>query len=337
MIPIMMPQLPTADKLLPYLQRIDKNHWYSNYGPLNTEYEARLSKRYKCHVVTCSSATSGLTASLMAVLSAGKLVGMPGWTFAATASAIFAAGCRPGICDVGEDNAIDISTQLPCDAYMPVMPLGAPIDLGFWENMNIPIVIDGAGGFDSLENANIGNVPIVVSTHATKVFGTGEGGFVLSKDEDLIQKIRIILNQGMNPDKSIAYLGFNGKLSEYHAAVGLAELDNWQEKAGAWERVQVLYGEKISHLSHTHIETLPENVDADEAVKFLAVKGIMARRSWYGICHLQDVYRGEFSSPTPRTEKLRQRTLFLPKYVGMTDQEIDKVLEVFKDYLNECN
>lgn len=343
MIPIMRPLLPTADRLLPYIQRIDASRWYSNYGLLNEEYEAKLAGRYRCYVVTCSSGTAGLTAALMAVLpynyKTRAMVGMPSWTFAATASAIFAAGFRPLICDVKEDNVLSTLSCGGCHAFVPVMPLGAPIDLAWWdkvqEEFNVRCVIDGAAAFDSLAELEIGNCPVVVSTHATKVFGTGEGGFVLSKNKDLITKIRQILNQGMRTDKSIERLGFNGKLSEYHAAVGLAELDGWQQKSELWERVQVEYGGESDYLCSTHHETLPEGLDAKKAVAFLASKGIMARTSWYGICHLQDVYMktwfdgmasdGTIKVGMKNTEELRKRTIFLPKFVDMTDLEIEKV------------
>jgi dTDP-4-amino-4,6-dideoxygalactose transaminase len=361
MIPIMKPKLPSADKLLPYLTRIDENRWYSNFGKLNAEYEELLSDIFKCHVVTCSSATSGLTAALMAILpfnyKTRAMVGMPSWTFAATASAIFAAGFRPLICDVqnrnGFKNVLDTNSAGGCRAFVPVMPLGMPIDLVEWATFAeefCPVVVDGAAAFHSLARGaangmQIGKVPIVVSTHSTKVLSTAEGGFVLSQDKEFINKVRMILNQGMRPDKSVAHLGFNGKLSEYHAAIGLAELDNWPNKRDEWIRVQIEYGEQTDYATSTHDVLLPSGVEVEKIVQEMYKRGIMCRSSWYGICHLQDAYtkvwfdgmgsEGKLNMPMKRTEDLRKRTIFLPKFVDMTKSDIDYIKENLEFCLKE--
>lgn len=346
MIPIMRPLLPTADKIMPYLERIDKRRFYSNWGDLNSEYERRLSQLFNCHVVTCSSATAGLTAALMAALpfdyKTRAMVGMPSWTFCATASAIFSAGFRPLMCDVDSDDIISTSSAGGCQAFVVVAPLGKPANGWdvFAEHYKTPVVIDAASGFDSYKNVKIGNAPVVISTHCTKVFGTGEGGFVLSKDKDSIDKIRRITNQGMMADKSISELGINAKLSEYHAAVGLAELDGWEEKRGRWIEIQKWYGDDKPYANSTHSVLL--DAPAAPIVEKLLLKGIQARVSWYGTCHKQDAFTkvwfdgmdgdGEIHMPMDRTDMLAERTIFLPKYIGMTKQDVGYV----KRSLEEC-
>lgn len=355
MIPIMKPLLPTADKLLPYLKQIDDNRFYSNTGPLCQEYERRLSEMFDCHAVSCSSATSGLTATLMAVLpfnyKTRMMVAMPSWTFCATASAIFAAGFRPLICDVDKQGVLDTWSCGGARAFVPVMPLGNPINLQDWEELkdifDTPVVIDGAAGFDALTRQEIMDVPVVVSTHCTKTFATGEGGFVLSQDSNLIKGIRRILNQGMLPDKSISELGFNGKMSEYHAAVGLAELDGWENKRQLWHQLQGFYGDYREYVTSTHHVTLPENTDVNGVVKAMYRCGVMCRASWYGLCHLQKAYTevwshdmghdGTIKMPMKNTEELRKRTLFLPKYIGMTQEDVDYIRESLGESIAECS
>lgn len=331
MIPIMKPLLPSADAILPYLRRIDESRWYSNYGPLNEEYEDRLAKRYNCHVVTCASATVGITACLMALLP-GKdaTVGVPSWTFAASINAIYAAGHAPAMLDVYKDNIVDMSSGDGCDAYVIVAPFGKHVQV---EPTEKPAVIDAASGFDSFTQIPIGDTPVVISTHCTKVFGTGEGGFILSKDKQLIDRLRMILNQGMRADKSVAELGLNGKLSEYHAAVGLAELDGWEEKRKAWMYVQTLYGnENTGYVTSTQSELL--SVPAAPIVEKLAAKGIQARVSWYGTAHRQVPFMENAAGQCKmtRTDYLADHTIFLPKHIGMTQDDVLKV----KTSLMEC-
>ena len=99
----MMPSLPTADDLLPYLRRIDANRWYSNFGPLVGEFEARIAASFAgagdCHVVSVSSCTAGIELALRALsLPAGAPILVPALTFIATASAVRCAGLSPVVC-----------------------------------------------------------------------------------------------------------------------------------------------------------------------------------------------------------------------------------------------
>src|SRR4051794_31264292 len=68
-VPVARPRLPTAEAIAPYLQRIDEARWYSNFGPLLTEFEARLAGRFRprTHVVTVTNATQALTLTLQAM------------------------------------------------------------------------------------------------------------------------------------------------------------------------------------------------------------------------------------------------------------------------------
>ncbi len=98
-IPIARPRMPKAEALLPYLERIDRNRTYSNFGPLVAELEARLARRLGVDpacVVTVSNATAGLTLALQALTEgrAGVCL-MPSWTFVASAHAVAAAASRP--------------------------------------------------------------------------------------------------------------------------------------------------------------------------------------------------------------------------------------------------
>ena len=98
------PLLPTSDKLVPYLRRLDESRTYSNFGELNAEYQERLGELFCAPCVTGSSATSLITATLMAYdLPKGSLVAMPSWTFPATAAAVVGAGHVPYFCDVDEE------------------------------------------------------------------------------------------------------------------------------------------------------------------------------------------------------------------------------------------
>lgn len=225
----MKPLLPVAEKMLPYLKRIDESRYYSNFGELNAEYQERLGELFGAPCITGSSATSLITATLMAFdLPRGSLVAMPSYTFPATAAAVVSAGHVPYFLDV-DINGVMKAHDVSASAVIIVSPFGAPI---FVEgDCNVPVIVDAAAGFDAFSTVcKPGKIPVIISTHATKAFGTGEGGFITCTDADLMEKVRRITNFGLTPDRRIEYTGLNAKFSEYHAAVGLAELDGWREK-----------------------------------------------------------------------------------------------------------
>lgn len=281
------PLLPAAEKLLPYLCRIDETRLYSNFGPLNAEYQERLGELFGSPCVTGSSATSLLTATLMAYdLPRGSLVAMPSYTFAATAASVVSAGHIPFFCDVTEDGEMIMSVDVPdVSAVIVVAPFGKPLFLeGAFHPLDVPVIIDAAAGFDAFSTVcKPQNIPVVVSTHATKAFGTGEGGFVTCRNADLLERVRRITNFGLSPDRRIEYNGMNAKFSEYHAAVGLASLDGWPEK-----RAKLLEAVKP--------------YDLDYAITQVPVRGqgVMGR---YG-CHVHDAYKIYPRTDLPVTEEL---------------------------------
>src|SRR5207245_1355138 len=108
----------------------------------------------------------------------------------------------------------------------------------------IPVIIDGAASFAGLverPEASLGAIPVALSFHATKAFATGEGGAVATEDVALARRVAQALNFGISGVRDSRMASTNGKMSEYHAAVGLAELDGWTEKLAAFRVVAERY------------------------------------------------------------------------------------------------
>ncbi len=325
MIPIMRPKLPPARKLAKYLKQIDANHWFSNSGPLLKEYEARLADRFKAPVVATSSGTSALTAAIIALeLPKGSHIACPSYTFVATPAAIVAAGHVPFFCDVDTDGYM-VMDQPRVQAIVVVAPFGKGIEAFRGPKSDIPMIVDAAAGFDSMQDA-VHDIPVVFSTHCTKVMGTGEGGFLACTDTDFLAKVHTIINQGIDPYRAVPFTGINGKMSEYHAAVGMAELDGWEAKREKWKRVQHWYKDTSPHVTSTHLVSVP---DAAEAKKMLAAKGIDTRVSWYGCANLA-AYKDFPRTELPVTEHLMRTQLALPKYIGMSQEDVEYILEALK-------
>jgi dTDP-4-amino-4,6-dideoxygalactose transaminase len=350
----MRPRLPSAREIFPYLEFIDEKGWYSNYGALVTLLEAKFSQHLGCDgpaTVTAASATAGITATLLALqIPEGSLCVVPAWTFVATPHAIRAAGLAPFFHDVDRQTwALDPEQvrenlrRMPATvrAVMAVSPFGAPIDTNAWEafqdQTGIPVLIDAAAAFDTVHASRI---PSIVSLHATKILAAGEGGFIATTDTPLLERIRACSNFGFAGSRTAMCQAVNSKMSEYHAAVALADLYRWpgtrlkQVQINAWYRqalkqlngvsLQPGYGDgwvggttnillptpSLAQISH---QLLEQRVDS---------------RSWWGAgCHVQPAFidcpRGDLTV----TEELASRVLGLPHFRDMEEGDVYWVIE----------
>lgn len=316
------PLLASAERIAPYLKRIDETRYYSNVGHLVKEFEQRISEKFKTPCVTTSSATTGITACLLAFnLPKGSLIACPSWTFVATAAAIIAASHVPYFVDVYSDDWIPVALPRHVSAAVIVSPFGIPVNTTaldtLSESSGIPIIIDAAAGFDSVKP---GKCPVVISTHATKTFGTGEGGIVLSPDQGFLDKVRTISNFGLPEVKKV---GLNAKMSEFSAAVGLAELDWWAVKRMLWLGVKELYMETfagftspvfdISWASNVFPITVPNAAHA------LVRMGM--GRAWNPV-HRMPAYSDYPRTAMHVTDKLARTTLLLPFSIDQTREEV---------------
>lgn len=265
-IPVLRPRLPRAEQLLPYLRRIDRSRVYTNWGPLALELEARLAEHFGSghkSVVCASSGTAALAGAILAgageASSERPLALMPAYTFIATAAAASMCGYQPYLADIDRETwALNPETLRShpelsrIGVVVVVSPYGRPIAQEPWrafrEATGIAVVIDGAACFDtapSSAGAFLGDIPVAMSFHATKCFGSGEGGAIVCPDAQLHKRAVQALNFGFFGSRDSGSASLNGKMSEYHAAVGLAELDGWSEKLTEFRRVGALYLERL--------------------------------------------------------------------------------------------
>ncbi|MEA2893853.1 MAG: hypothetical protein QOI05_4646 [Bradyrhizobium sp.] len=356
-IPVMRPKLPRAERIAPYLNQIDSAGIYSNFGPLNIALEERLAAQFgvkKQMVTTVSNATQGLTLALAVQGGrAGTLCVMPAWTFIASAHAAIAAGLTPYFVDADpqtwalDPDAMDeVVAQAPSGvgAVMPVVPFGQPIDFPAWDRYRkrsgLPVVIDAAAGFDT---AVACETPVVVSLHATKVIGVGEGGFVLSTDEAVIRGIRARTNFGFMGSRNSIAASTNAKLSEYHAAVGHASLDEWPGARADWmaaaaryrsalpesNRLRYQRGFGVDWIASTCLLQFP-GFDADVVEHALDDAGVETRRWWGQGAHLHRSTTAFPRGVLSETEALVRSTLSVPFYRGIEPAEVEKVARVVR-------
>lgn len=372
---IQYPMLPPAAALAPYLAQIDGNRWYSNRGPLLWQLEDRLHRLFGAAehaVILMASGTAALEAAIIAHAGPGgphrPLALMPSYTFAATAQAAIRCGYVPYFVDVDPGTwMLDPQVVAGHPALdragliVPVAAFGRAPDMAGWERAQAqtatPVVVDAAASFEAFEAAGSGvesgagsgglisaTVPAVLSLHATKVFSTAEGGALMVRDETTLRRAGQATNFGLNDARVCEMDGFNGKLSEYHAAVGLAQLDHWTARKAQVARIAGLYrdGARGADLpGQLHVAPgiagayalfqTDDPAPADRAGARLASAGIGHRR-WYGRgLHREPVFAGCERDPLPVTERLGGGTIGLPAALDLTGAEIRGILACLSD------
>jgi dTDP-4-amino-4,6-dideoxygalactose transaminase len=359
-IPVMRPQLPSADRLLPYLRRIDATRIYSNTGPLVRELERRLAQSLRLPtdgVVCAASGTAALIGAIHAVAgratAARPLAIVPAYTFVATASAVGACGYQAYLADIDRESWMLQPDQLAehpeCDRVglvIPVAPFGRAVPqepwLAFQRRTGIPVVIDGAASFEGLTDVpeqRLGELPVALSFHATKCFATGEGGAVATSDVELARRVVRALNFGFFGTRDAVSASLNGKMSEYHAAVGLAELDGWPAKRAAFRAAADYYRRLLTSVGLSERFYGPPDIAGCYALFRCAgeqeaarVQQCLARhgvdfRLWYG----EGLHRHTYFADLPRdalpaTEDQAPRVLGLPMASDLTEACIARIV-----------
>lgn len=300
-------------------------------------------------MVTCVNGTQALTLTLNALdLPKGSLVAVPAYTFVATAHAVIAAGLTPLLLDVDPDDWMlrpaTVRDALawapsPVSAVVVVAAFGAMPDLEAWkalrEETGLPVVLDAAAAFDQARAAEI---PTIVSLHATKVLGIGEGGFLATTDAELAARVRQSTTFGFRGSRLSDITATNAKLSEYASAVGLAALDSWEA-----DRLQFLRAAQMMRAAMTFLPDvrfqpgwgkvwvtsvcsvgLP-NGSVDAVEHSLQDQDIHTRRWWDRGCHMNPAFaacpRGDLSV----TETLSRSVLGLPFAIDMDADDISRV------------
>lgn len=318
-IKVLVPDVPTADDLLPYLRRIDAARWYSNSGPLVQELEARMGG------VSVSSATLGLELAARCLFDWRRRVRVPAFTFAATATAVMRAGFEPILCDVGPDwSLIDPAEK----QSLNVCPFGAPVSGG--------TLIDAASAWGNQTDG-----VRVYSLHATKSLPAGEGGIVCGPPE-LLERVRKLACFGFDRTAHthgvVAEVGTNAKLSEYHAAVALAALDRWPETV-AWRRaLDAAYRERLAGVVDCQrrqegvYTTFPVLVrDADAVAARMTGKGIETRRWYTPTLNRHPALQWlKTEGQLPNTATLNDSLLCLPFHRGITVADVDHICDRLK-------
>ena len=261
MIPISKPYLPPREMVDAYLDSVYEKHWLTNNGPLVQKLTQRLADYLgldsQCLVLVANGSLA-LHLAYNALDLKGEVITTP-FSFIATASTLKWEGLQPVFSDIDKDtwniapNLIEKHITQNTSAIVPVHVFGNPCDVDAIQTIankhKLKVIYDASHCFGATLNGESvlkhGDVS-TISFHATKLFHTVEGGAVITKTPELAEQIRKMINFGIDDIGGIHLTGTNAKMSEYHAAVGLAVLDSiddiHQQRADVWQRYCAVFG-----------------------------------------------------------------------------------------------
>ena len=341
--------------------------WFSNNGQIVQELEKRLCDYLGVrHCIPVCNATIGLQIACHALDLKGEVL-VPAFTFVATPHSVHWEGLEPVFVDIDPDTHL----MDPVKAEALITPrTSAILGVHAWgracyperlqeiaDRHKLQLYFDAAHAFGCSHcGKKIGNFGRceVFSFHATKFFNTFEGGAIATNDDELAARMRLMINFGFTGVDSVVHLGTNGKMSEIHAAMGLAcfesldeivctnkdHYDHYRKRLSKLPGIRFIDYDDVEESNHQYIAI---EVDADRAgcsrdelMHKLHDQKIMVRRYFYPGCHKMEPYQSLYprlSNQLPMTDALCQKVMILPNGTGVSSDDVDWVCDAIQAYI----
>lgn len=358
------PNIGNRERLTERINSILDSRWLTNGGPYEQEFERRIADITDVkHCVAICNATVALEIAIRALGMTGEVI-VPSFTFVATAHALQWQEITPVFCDIDprthtlDPKKVEQLITPRTTGIIGVHVWGHACDVEALDDIarryGLKLLFDSAHAFGcSHKGRMIGGFghAEIFSFHATKFLNSLEGGAVVTNNDELAKKIRLMKNFGFTHYDQTDYIGTNGKMNEIAAAVGLTNLESMDEFIKVNYRNYEDYLKELSELPgveiFSHDETERNNyqyvvleidqaetgVSRDQIMNVLHAENVLARRYFYPGCHRMEPYRSYLPHAgllLPETERLTERVLSLPTGTAIGSAEIRKVCEIIR-------
>lgn len=356
------PLLPDLREFEKYLEDIWNRKWLTNNGVYHKELEKSLADYLKVPYISLfTNGTLPLITALQALRITGEVITTP-YSFVATTHSIWWNNLKPVFVDVEEETGnidpekIEAAITPQTTAIMPVHVYGTPCNTKriqeIADTYGLKVIYDAAHAFgvtvdgkSILENGDMSTL----SFHATKVYNTVEGGALVCRDEPTKKRIDYLKNFGFADEVTVVAPGINSKMDELRAAWGLLNLKQVDSAIEKRKHVAQLYRNALKNVPGIRflndIEGVRHNysyfplfitekefgMSRDALYTKLKENNVLGRRYFYPLISNFPVYRGlESARPEnlPVATKLAEQVLCLPMYADLTDEDVERVIEV---------
>ena len=349
---VTQPSLPPLEEYTQLLKGAWESGILTHNGPLVQQFEKSLQHTLGVsRFITVINGTIALQMAIRALELKGDIITTP-FSWVATVSAIKYEGCTPVFCDINprtlniDVTKIEALITKDTVAIMPVHVFGTPCDVNAIEAIakkhGLKVIYDAAHAISSTCNEEsvlkYGDIS-ATSLHGTKLLNTAEGGGCITENTDLAKKLERIRFFGHNDAKDVVEDGFNGKMTEVHAALGIANLKYHEAVLKDRKTKYMMYKNGLSksdavtfqEVEHgtTNFSYFPVIFDTEETllnvVKALAVENIHPRRYFYPSLNTFTNIVEYVSMPV--SEDISKRILCLPLYLSLEYKDIELIIE----------
>lgn len=355
------PNIGDRNRFIELTSRILDSRWLTNNGPLVHELESKIAARLGVkHCIAMCNGTVALEIAIRALGLEGEVI-VPSYTFIATAHALHWQAITPVFADIDPvTHNLDpaavrrmITPRTTGIIGVHLWGRAAPVDelQAIADEHGLKLMFDAAHAFGSTyKGQTIGRFGAceVLSFHATKAFNTMEGGAVVTNDDELAEAVQLMRNFGFKGYDNVIHPGTNGKMIEVCAAMGLTNLDGFDDivavnrhNHGVYKRalndiprISVLeYGPSERNSYHYLVVEVDPRCPAsrDEIVAALHAENILARKYFWPGCHKMKPYRDLFPHTgmmLPNTEAVAERVIVLPNGAAVDDAVVTTTRDV---------
>jgi dTDP-4-amino-4,6-dideoxygalactose transaminase len=358
------PNIGDKKALMNRINDLLDRRWLTNNGPFVHEFEEKIAQLTQTkHCIVMCNATIALEIAIRALELSGEVI-MPSFTFVATAHALQWQEITPVFCDIDplthtiDPERVDELITPRTTGIIGVHLWGRACEVEALAEIasrrNLRILYDAAHAFacshDGTMIGNFGDAE-VFSFHATKFFNSFEGGAVLTNNDELAKKVRLMKNFGFVDYDEVSYIGTNGKMSEVSAAMGLTGLESLNEFIATNYQNYRLYRNEFEDIPGIKMVTYNETekcnfqyivleidesltgISRDEIIQILRAENVLARRYFHPGCHKMEPYRSYFPHAgllLPQTEKLAGRVLSLPTGTAVSRQDLTDICQIVR-------
>ncbi|MBS0205666.1 MAG: DegT/DnrJ/EryC1/StrS family aminotransferase [Planctomycetes bacterium] len=358
------PNIGDRDELMRRIGMILDRRWLTNDGVCVRELESAVSAITGTkHCVAMCNATVALEIMIRACGLTGEVL-VPSYTFVATAHALQWQAITPVFCDIdSRTHTLDpdcLARQITprTTGIIGVHVWGQPCDVAGLQRVandhSLTLLYDAAHAFGVTHQgqslAKYGKAS-VLSFHATKFVNSFEGGAVVTDDDELAEKMRLMRNFGFAGEDRVVYVGTNGKMCEVSAAMGITSIEAMSEFIATNRDNYHAYREGLAGLpgirliqydfaEEQNYQYVVLDIDCDEAgltrdelKQILTENNVLARRYFWPGCHRMEPYKSLYPNChlwLPETERVADRVLVLPTGTAVTAEDVTEICHLVR-------
>jgi len=367
---VAQPSLPDYPLLDEKFLDISKSLMLSNFAKYSNQLETDIETRLRVKsALTFPNGTTALMLAIKALGLKGEII-LPSFTFSATGHAVVWNGLTPVFADIDpytfniDPADVDRKITDKTTAILGVHVFGNPAEIthleAIAEKHGLKLVFDSAHALGSeYHNKPIGGFGDIecFSLSGTKVITSAEGGIATSNNGNLMKKMHFGRNYGAGADYDCQYIGLNGKMSEFHAAIALESFALIDKFLIQRNKLAKLYKERLSeipgivfqHIPEGHLSTFKDfsilidreqfGLDRDELVRQLNREGVFPKKYFLPLHRMKSYKKVNHRAESlVHTESVADNILCLPIYSHMNEDTLEKICyTVFRIWRNNIN